>query len=73
MDGHFQRGVIIALACITSRAGQLERALGYAKQSIELGHDVQPMFRDPDFANLMEHAPSKSVLRQLASARGEPV
>ena len=65
--------IFYALACITSRAGQLERALGYAKQSIELGHDVQPMFSDPDFANLMEHAPSKSVLRQLASARGEPV
>ena len=59
------QNVFYALACIASRAGQLERALGYAKRSVDLGHEVEPMFTDSDFANLMADPESESILRAL--------
>ena len=49
-----------------SRAGQIKRALGYAKRSVELGHAVEPMFTDPDFANLMNNSWAEPRLRKLA-------
>ncbi len=55
-----------SLACVTSRAGQIKRALGYAKRSVELGHAVEPMFTDPDFANLMNNSWAEPRLRKLA-------
>jgi hypothetical protein len=61
--------VCYALACIASRAGQLERALGYAKRSVDLGHEVQPMFTDSDFANLMADPEAETVLRELGEKR----
>ena len=64
-------GIFYALACVTSRAGQIKRALGYAKRSVELGHAVEPMFTDPDFANLMNNAWAEPRLRKLCDKRGE--
>ena len=61
--------VFYALACIASRAGQLERALGYAKQSVDLGHDAAPMLTDPDFNNLMADPHSESILRAMQQER----
>lgn len=63
--------VYYALACVTSRAGQVKRALGYAKRSVELGHAVEPMFTDPDFANLMNNTWAEPRLRKLGDKRGE--
>jgi len=63
--------VYYALACVTSRAAQIKRALGYAKRSVELGHAVEPMFTDPDFANLMNNAWAEPQLRKLGDKRGE--
>ncbi len=59
------QSVFYALACVTSRAGQIKRALGYAKRSVELGHAVKPMFTDPDFTNLMENPWAELHLRKL--------
>ena len=61
--------VYYALACIASRAGRLERALQYAKRSVDLGHDAQPMLTDPDFANLMADPDAESMLRKLGEKR----
>ena len=63
--------VYYALACIASRAGHLERALGYAKRSVDLGHKVKPMFSDPDFANLMADPAAESELRKLVDKPGK--
>ncbi|MGB0591101.1 MAG: TPR end-of-group domain-containing protein [Myxococcota bacterium] len=57
--------VYYALACIASRAGQLERALDYATRSVDLGHEAEVMLTDPDFANLMADPEAASVLRKL--------
>ena len=61
--------VYYALACVTSRAGQIKRAVGYAKRSVELGHAVGPMFTDPDFANLMNNAWAEPRMRKLGDKR----
>ena len=65
--------VYYALACIASHAGQLERALGYAERSVELGDEVKSMFTDPDFAKLMADPKAASVLRTLGDRWGEMV
>jgi hypothetical protein len=57
--------VYYALACVTSRAGQIMRAVGYAKRCVELGGAVEPMFTDPDFANLMNNPWAEPRLRKL--------
>ena len=57
--------VYYALACIASRAGQLECALDYATRSVDLGHGAEVMLTDPDFANLMADPEAASVLRKL--------
>ena len=63
------KSIFYALACVTSRAGQIKRALGYAKRSVELGHAVEPIFTDPDFANLMNNAWAEPRLRKLGEKR----
>ena len=57
--------VFYALACVASRAGQLDRAVRYARESVALGHDVTPMFKDPDFANLMADPECAGAIRAL--------
>lgn len=66
LDRRWERGdVPYALACIASRAGQVDRALAYAQQAATHGMDVPQMVSDPDLANLMADPAAGAAMKAM--------
>lgn len=56
------RMIAYTFACITARAGEIDRCFGYIDDAIANGDSIHSMMKDSDFANVQNHPTFKAMM-----------